>query len=92
MEVPLPPWVVTISTRPAATLLWPKRKWSVSVAVEAQLVRRHEALQSCLHGADDASRLSSRVKSEMPGTEKEVKTEGKVLSEKAASKLDSAVC
>lgn len=41
--------------------------------------------------SDDAARLSSKVRSELPGREKEVKTEAKVLGEQAAVKYDEAV-
>ena len=40
---------------------------------------------------DDAARLSSKVKSHLPGTGKEVKTEGKVLAAEAGAKFDDAV-
>ncbi|KAF4550525.1 Hypothetical protein D9617_17g047930 [Elsinoe fawcettii] len=39
----------------------------------------------------DAARLSSKVRSELPGREKEVKTEAKVLGQQAGSKIDSAI-
>lgn len=40
---------------------------------------------------DDAARLSSSVKSQLPGSEKEAKTQAKVYGQEAGAKLDSAV-
>lgn len=41
--------------------------------------------------ADDAARLSSKVRGELPGKEKEAKTEAKVYAEQAGQKIDRAV-
>lgn len=40
---------------------------------------------------DDAARLSAKAKGHLPGTGKEIKTEGKVLAADAGAKLDGAV-
>jgi len=40
---------------------------------------------------DDAARLSSSAKNDLPGREKEAKTELKVLGSEAGAKFDSAV-
>lgn len=40
---------------------------------------------------DDAARLSSSVKGEIPGKGKEMKTEAKLLGEEAGAKIDDAV-
>lgn len=45
-----------------------------------------------LCSTDDAARLSAKAKSHLPGTGKEIKTEGKVLASEAGAKLDDAVC
>jgi hypothetical protein len=39
----------------------------------------------------DASRLSSQIKSELPGKEKEIKKEGEALFSQAGTKFDQAV-
>ncbi|KAK7724473.1 hypothetical protein SLS57_004228 [Botryosphaeria dothidea] len=39
----------------------------------------------------DAARLSSKVKGELPGKEKEAKTSAKVLGEEAGERVDSAI-
>ncbi|EOD44408.1 calcofluor white hypersensitive protein [Neofusicoccum parvum] len=39
----------------------------------------------------DASRLSSKIKGELPGKEKEVKTSAKVLGEEAGDKVDGVI-
>ena len=41
--------------------------------------------------ADDLAKLSSKSKSELPGKEKEVKTEFKLHAEEAGQKIDNAV-
>lgn len=41
---------------------------------------------------DDAARLSSKVRSELPGKEKEAKTQLKLSGEQAGKSIDSAVC
>ena len=41
--------------------------------------------------SEDASRVSAKVKSDLPGSGKEAKKEGEVWAEKAGQKLDSAV-
>jgi len=41
--------------------------------------------------ADDAARLSSKVRGELPGKEKEAKTEAKVYAEQAGQTIDRAV-
>ena len=40
---------------------------------------------------DDAARLSSKVRGELPGKGKELKTEAKVYGEKAGVKVDETV-
>lgn len=40
---------------------------------------------------DDAARLSTSVKDHLPGREKEIKTEAKVLGEQFGQKVDDAV-
>lgn len=40
---------------------------------------------------DDAARLSTSVRDHLPGREKEIKTEAKVLGEQYGQKIDDAV-
>ena len=40
---------------------------------------------------DDAARVSSAVKAELPGKQKELKTEGKALGAEAGAKVDQTV-
>ena len=44
-----------------------------------------------LRTTDDAARLSSKVRGELPGAEKEAKTGIKLTAEEAGAKFDSAV-
>ncbi|KAK5070687.1 hypothetical protein LTR16_009324, partial [Cryomyces antarcticus] len=39
----------------------------------------------------DAARVSSSISSHLPGKEKEVKTEGKLLASEAGAKVDNAI-
>lgn len=44
------------------------------------------------NSADDAARLSAKIKGEIPGKEKEWKTEAKLYGEEAGAKIDDTVC
>lgn len=77
--------LVTISTKLAAT---PRSLRSSSSVSKVPLWRQWD-----INGTiDDAARLSSKARDELPGREKEAKTEAKVLGEQAGAKFDNAVC
>ena len=66
--------------------------------VAKHMAERQYSWHSPLTGAlnahahtDDASRASAKVKSEMPGSGKEMKKEGEVWAEKAGRQLDQTV-
>ena len=44
-----------------------------------------------LHVADDAARLSNKIRSDLPGAQKEAKTGIKLSAEEAGQKFDAAV-
>ena len=46
----------------------------------------------CLTPIDDASKASAKVKSELPGSNKETQKQGEEWAQRAGSKLDSTVC
>lgn len=62
---------------------------------EKQFERESELSYKTLHISnsypDDAAKVSSKVRSELPGTAKEAKTEFKLNAEKAGAKFDAAV-
>lgn len=82
---PLVAAVATISTLPAVTPRLLRSKWSVCFC------RPHLNRYILTIISDDAARLSSKVRGELPGKEKELKTEAKVLGEQTGAKFDDAV-